>query len=234
MSEIDIVDITTKQMHGTGVFDELMETTRLRLIEEFDKGRITGDEYATVFLGSMQTVMSQSISFLLQRQEAAAKADLLKQQILNEKQGILKSIQEVEILKESLLKTRAEVRILAKQEDKIDAEIKLYAHKGITEAAQTGLTVDTNGNPVTFTGDVKGIVEKQKNLYQAQTDGFQRKAEQAAAKIFADIYAVRRSTDESLIQPKGLRDSVITGAMTKLYQGINGETPIAESTNSIP
>ena len=262
MSQINTVDITSKQLHGTGVFDELMTTIKLRLDGEFKNGRITGDQYSTVFLGSIQSALSESINFLLQRQASDVNARLVEQQILLSRQEVLKSTQEVELLKkqedkldadiihigkqndlitqqillaqQEILKSIQDIEILKKQEDKIDAEVKLYTHKSITEMSQTDLTVNSSGDIIPSTALVTGIVGKQKNLYQGQTDGFKRDAEQKAAKIFADSYAVRRSTDEALIQPKGLRDSVITGAMSKLYKGIEGEDLQNEASNPIP
>jgi hypothetical protein len=82
MSQINTVDITSKQLHGTGVFDELMTTIKLRLDGEFKNGRITGDQYSTVFLGSIQSALSESINFLLQRQASDVNARLVEQQIL--------------------------------------------------------------------------------------------------------------------------------------------------------
>lgn len=77
---------------------------------------------------------------------------------------------------------------LLRQQEKMEAETQLLAQKKYTEQAQiidivNGLNVD-------------GVIGKQKGLYQAQTDGFSRDAEQKLAKIMADSWSIRRSTDE--------------------------------------
>lgn len=77
-------DLTTTEVDGTGLFDELMTAAEKRLKVEHKDGRITGTEYGKVYLGSMSTSMSQAISFLLGRQAADKQADLLGQQATNE------------------------------------------------------------------------------------------------------------------------------------------------------
>jgi len=63
-STYNIKDLTTGALDGTGVFETLMGTVALYLDEEFKKNRITGKEYATVYLGAMSAVLQQSVAFL--------------------------------------------------------------------------------------------------------------------------------------------------------------------------
>lgn len=97
---------------------------------------------------------------------------------------------------------------------KIQKETDVLDQRKKTEEAQIRDTVD--GITVT------GVVGKQKNLYQAQTDGFQRDAEQKLMKNMTDIWAVQRTTDNG-ISPAGagLADAEIAKVVTKALQGIN-------------
>lgn len=84
MAEILITDIVTKAAAGTpgtGIFDLLMENINLYLQQEYNSGRITGAEYATVYLGALDSVLNQAVAFGLTRQEADKKAELLNVQI---------------------------------------------------------------------------------------------------------------------------------------------------------
>ncbi|NRA77139.1 MAG: hypothetical protein HRU18_02930 [Pseudoalteromonas sp.] len=81
MTVITNADLTDKRVGGSGIFDELMTTVNAHLQEEFSKKRITGTDYSKVYLGAMQSVMSQSIQFLLQKEISANQADLLAEQI---------------------------------------------------------------------------------------------------------------------------------------------------------
>jgi hypothetical protein len=69
---------------GTGVFDDLMEAVNIHLSAQFQLGRITGADYATVYLGAVQSSMQQSVAFILGKQQADKQADLLDKQILTE------------------------------------------------------------------------------------------------------------------------------------------------------
>lgn len=66
MADINVDDITNSG--GTGVFDRLMTTINSQIETQFLEQRITGSEYATVYLGAMQAALSQSIQFAMQEE----------------------------------------------------------------------------------------------------------------------------------------------------------------------
>ena len=49
---------------GDGVFDTLMETVTKHVNAQFESNHITGEEYANVYLGLVQTAMAQSMDFV--------------------------------------------------------------------------------------------------------------------------------------------------------------------------
>ncbi len=65
---------------GDGIFDKLISAVNGNIRAQFDNGRITDDKYADVYLGSMQTVIAESMRFLLQQKQAEAQVDLLQSQ----------------------------------------------------------------------------------------------------------------------------------------------------------
>jgi len=82
-----ISQLTTSAIEGTGVFDKLMGTVKLHLTEEYEAGRITGEEYTTVYLGALTSVMQQSVAYLLnqkQEEEITARIGLIRQQTVTE------------------------------------------------------------------------------------------------------------------------------------------------------
>ena len=83
MAEILISDITNKvdANPGTGIFDVLMNSTNEYLQDEYNEGRITGAEYAQVYIGAMDSVLRNAMEFALTKQEADKKAELLTVQI---------------------------------------------------------------------------------------------------------------------------------------------------------
>ena len=68
----------------TGNFDELMKTVTLHLEEQFNAGRITGTDYATVYLGALQSVLAQAVTFTLNMNKANKETDLLTQKEITE------------------------------------------------------------------------------------------------------------------------------------------------------
>ena len=135
-----------------------------------------------------------------------AQAGLVTQQKSN-------AVIEATVLTAQKCKLEAEYDLLVEQRAKNAQETALLLQKVATEKAQTqGLGVDDNS-----------VIGKQKKLYQAQAEGFARDAEQKAAKILADSWSVRRTTDsgtEANVDNK-LNDLSVGRAMEKLLLGVS-------------
>lgn len=349
---ITLADLTTASTSGTGVFDVLMRANKAHLEQEFLAGRIKGAEYATVYLGSLQAVMTAAVEFLLQKDKTALEAQLVEQQILLAQVEVTKAEAQVEQVRAQTLNLAAELLLLEANQEKIPAEIaQLTAQTALTNqqkvnavaeganipkqgalieaqtskvqkdvlladaelgikqeqilvakaevliadakltnipkegavldaqsmeiAAKTGLTNQqklnliaeavnipkqgavldgqkckldaefdllkttdlktaeetqlllwkTNTEKAQTTGagvDANSVVGKQMALYGAQTDGFKRDAEQKAAKLLADTWSVRRTTDEGTVADvtNRLDDATIGRAIEKLLNGI--------------
>lgn len=81
MALIDIGDVTTGSLDGTGYFDILMRTVSLHLQREWTGGRITGDVYAKAYLEAMNNALNQAIGFVISVNQAAVNEDLIRAQI---------------------------------------------------------------------------------------------------------------------------------------------------------
>ena len=75
---------TGNSTDGTGNFDNLMKVVTLHLEKQFTDGRITGTDYATVYLGALQSTLAQAVNFTLSMNKANEEADLLAQKITTE------------------------------------------------------------------------------------------------------------------------------------------------------
>jgi hypothetical protein len=69
---------------GTGIFDDLMEAVNIHLDAQFQLGRITGADYATVYLGAMQSALQNSASFTLGKEKTNAESTLIAQKEITE------------------------------------------------------------------------------------------------------------------------------------------------------
>ena len=52
---------------GRGIFDKLMGVVNENIKLQYSEGRLTGAEYANVYMGSIQEVIRESVNFMLQK-----------------------------------------------------------------------------------------------------------------------------------------------------------------------
>jgi hypothetical protein len=75
-------DLTTGEISGSGSFDALMRGFKAHLAQEFEKGRITGAEYAKTYSTLTQNAMAAAVQFLLGRDQAYWAAQLSQLQAI--------------------------------------------------------------------------------------------------------------------------------------------------------
>jgi len=190
MSDIQISDVTnaTATVAGTGIFDVLIDQVEIRLDAQYLKQRISGTDYATVYLGAMTAVLQQSIAFALQQEEAGLNADKVTEEINTTIGATAKMYAEIALLDQKqiteLAQTTDPTGGLAKaQFDKIGSEKLLLDEKTTTETGQT-------------TDMTTGLIGAQQALFAAQTSGFAGKHENELLKIYLDTWAVVYSIND--------------------------------------
>lgn len=129
IAPIALNDLTQATLAGTGVFDVLMRTNKAHLESEFSKGRIKGTEYATVYLGSLEAVLTASLSFLLQKDKSALEAQLIEQQVLVAQQQVLKTQAEI-------LQVEAQVALTTQQQANLVAELAIIQANALKVPAE--------------------------------------------------------------------------------------------------
>lgn len=75
---------TNNVITGTGVFDDLMESVTAHLEAQFQLGRITGGDFATVYLGAMQSALQQSVQYAIGAEKTNAEVTLINQKEVTE------------------------------------------------------------------------------------------------------------------------------------------------------
>jgi len=75
IEELTNGELINKEWVGTGIFDKLIRSVNLNIESQRAKGYITGEKYAAVYLGSMQSVIAQSMQFLLQEKVVEAQIE---------------------------------------------------------------------------------------------------------------------------------------------------------------
>jgi len=69
---------------GTGVFDDMMETVNAHMAAQFNLGRITGSDYATVYLTAIQATVQHAVAYTIGMQKGNAEESLLLQKEITE------------------------------------------------------------------------------------------------------------------------------------------------------
>ena len=187
--------IVNQEWSGTGVFDELMEAVNKNIEVQYQKGRITGSDYAQVYMNSIQAVMQQAVQFLLQKDMVAAQiANLAKELEIKEQELVIK-VQQAEIAKEELAIKITEAQRLR---DTTEAELE----------KQWGYQVsrDVNGELVLGNSTGNGkidkeimLADKQATLLDTQEQGEQFKVDYLMPKeldqVTAQIMAVEKDVE---------------------------------------
>ena len=142
------------------------------------------------------------------------------------KQGILLDAQAA-LSTQQKLNAVIEGTVLVAQECKLRAEYDLTVNKSLQTTAEIGLigqkTATEKAQVQAIGVDADSVVGRQKLLYKAQTDGFQRDAELKAAKLLVDTWSARRMSDEGTVADdvNKLSDANIGRMVGVVMAGVN-------------
>lgn len=224
---IPIEEFTESTVSGNGVFDLLMRANKAHLEQEYSQQRIRGTEYATVYLGMLDSTMKISLDFFVQQRKLGLEAALLEIQLKIAEIELQKAAVELQIAELQAQKIPAEIEVLKGQKCKLDAEYDVLVGQKLKVVAETSLlnqkVATEKAQTVGASTDPDSVIGKQKQLFQAQADGFQRDAEQKATQILVSTWNARRTTDEGTEAnaQNQLYDPSIGRMVTKLLGGVN-------------
>ena len=187
---------------------ELITEQRLKVQDEILTGASQRNLIAaqiTLTVAQTAKVNDEVLTGAKQRDQLVAQTDLVTQQKTNAVTIGLNLVKEGCVLDSQFDLNMGQVARVA-------AETSLLSQKLITERAQT----------TAQSVDDSSVVGRQKLLYQAQTAGFSRNAEQAATKLLVDTWSIRRTTDTGTLanETNQLNDASIGRAVSKMLAGV--------------
>ena len=181
---LNVTELTTAEIAGTGVFDVLMQSVKNHVQEEHAKSRITGKEYATVYLEALQSTMAQSVEYLLRAKTLGFELDNLgKQGVLLDHQAEI-AIKDAQLKFAQIAQTQAQTELTEQQVKSAEAE----AHKIPVEISLLRSNLELAGVEKDLRIAQVGLAETEKDiavynlvnktpveveLLQAQTDNAQ-------------------------------------------------------------
>ncbi len=160
VAPITLEDLTTKVVGGDGVFDGLMSALTAHLDQQFERGRITGAEYAQVYLGSVTASMQFGVQFLLGRDRA-----------------VLENLQVLETIKltqAQRVRAQADVQLARAQIQQAQLatlELRLKAYTAYNQYASTKMDLVLGYNAILEAEGKQKLVSEQYESQRAQTLG---------------------------------------------------------------
>lgn len=232
VTKLTNADLTTGQVNGAGTFDQIMVGLAAQLKEQFDKGRITGEQYAKAYTTLTEGAMSNAVQFLLGRDQSYWQAITAQLQAQVAQAQVITARVELETAKVKLQALRYET--LTQQAAYALTKMKLatesvgycaaqYSLDNILPAqklliteqseAQRAQTLDTRLDGVT---PVTGQIGKQKDLYSQQITSYKRDSEVKAAKLFTDAWITMKTIDEGLLPPTNFANASLDTILATL------------------
>lgn len=231
ITRLSVEDLTSGTTDGTGVFDVLMRANKAHIQQEFEKGRLTGENYARVYLGMVEGAMAQSTAFLLGRDASYWQAVVAQQQALRAQAETVTARVQLEAAKMQLHTLRLEALTaeanfaltklklgsesiafgVAKYQldTMLPAQLLLLQEQKEVQRAQT-LDTRTDGTSIV------GVLGKQRDLYTQQITSYQRDAEVKAAKLFTDAWITMKTIDEGLVAPPSFANASLDAILSSL------------------
>lgn len=220
MASVTLADLTNEiaaPSEGTGILDILLEKMEARLQEQYDQGRITGSDFATVYAQTYGNVLSAAVQFTLQKDKAAMEAAIAEATV--EKQWGYDVTTDVDgglVLGASTGTGLIDYQV-TDQQNKIDltigqvakeyAEVALVGQKQETELAQTS---DPTG----------GLLKGKLDLIAAQTLGFKSDTKQKVLKQMFEGYAVTLSIAGTATAPDASKEPSIDALAQEILTDI--------------
>ena len=121
-TDITLDQLTTKTIDGDGVFDGLMQAVSAHIQREYENNRIKGNDYSTVYLGALQSTLSEAVRFLLDKNSIAlqqAQIDRLRAEI-----ELLELKKNTELIQQDVLRKQQELYTSQAKSFPVDLEIK--------------------------------------------------------------------------------------------------------------
>ena len=147
MATLDVKNVTTGTIDGTGTFDVLMQTVFLHLQREYASGRITGDMYAKAYIEIMNNTLAQATQYVVAAFQATANDDLVAAQIRKINKDIELVTEQIELIDYQGISEQAKyldvvngqviAGTIGKQKDVYTAQTKGFKDSALQSMAKT-------------------------------------------------------------------------------------------------
>lgn len=139
----------TASVSGSGAFDEIMKAIVAHLTVEYTARRITSEAYPQVYLGAMQTALTQAVMFVLQKPmvERQADTEVAKKALVERQTKGFDDDAKQKLLKQALDSWSVAYSV-AKDANSIPDTIKVNPIDSIMKNAMDSLSIIKTSNPL--------------------------------------------------------------------------------------
>ena len=134
---------------GAGAFDEFMKAIVAHLTVEYEANRITSDKYPDVYLGAMQTALTQAVMFVLQAPlvEKQTDSESAKKALIERQTKGFDDDAKQKLLKQ-MLDSWSVAYSVAKDANSIPDTIKVNPIDSVAKNAMDSLAIVKSNNPL--------------------------------------------------------------------------------------
>ena len=237
--------------NGTGVFDVLMKAINGNIKVQYDNGNIDTSQYATVYLGAIQTAIQSAVDFLLREKLTEAQVDdvlkgtLLKQaQIDDIAKGMLVKQEQIDASKADTTRNDNEsVAKIATMNEQINAsqievslkidqtakELQVKDEQIASSQAETIIKQDGSAADIKLkaaqtdklAADIDNV-DAQRALYDRQRQGFDDNKYQKLLDTQTNAWALMFSS--GMLEASQLPVAISGAQLTDIYELASGTT----------
>lgn len=220
--------LTECKLDGAGAFDKIMTSLKLHLQQEYEEQRITGAEYAKVYVAMMQYALQYAVQFLLGKDNAYYTALNTQAQALTANLDAYTAKVRLAIAQSQAHLSKAQYANEVLKLSTVDKQTDLIMAQTASQKQQKELLVEqteqahaqVSDTRIDGTTPVQGYTGNQNKLLQQQVKSFKNDHVVKAAKVFADSLATQLSMSTATVDGTGFDAAGINKASTALQNSI--------------
>lgn len=112
---ITVEELTDGTVNGEGSFDKIMTSNKAHLLEQYEKGRITGDQFSKAYIELTTAAMSAGVQIVLGRDQTYWQAQLVRMQGRRAEIEAITAMVQLEVTKAQLAAARTQAELVNAQ-----------------------------------------------------------------------------------------------------------------------
>lgn len=219
--------LTSGQVDGTGAFDVIVQSLKAHLLDQYERGLITGDQYTKAYIEMISLALNAGMQFVINGDQAYWQNLLVQQQGRKAEIDLVTAKVLLDTAKAQYAAAQAQASILEAQHVQAllqiageDAKYNLTQWQIDLVREQYEQARAQTSNTRSDGSTVFGVIGKQKDLYTQQIDSYQKDAAYKVGKMYLDSWLTQKTIDEGLTPPTELANATLQTVLSRLRSGV--------------